>query len=139
MGRKSSRRHAFSIVYQLAFHSECFDVRVAAEDYITENGIATEDARFIYKLVDGVLRHLPEIDSLVCERAGWGFDRVASVDLAILRIALFEILYSDNAPISVVINEAVEIAKIYGTDDSSAFINGLLGQVANHPEGRGGK
>ena len=130
MGRKSSRKHAFSIIYQLPFHKEGFSVRVAAEDYIAENGIAAEDAGFMHELVHGVSGHLPEIDALVSEKAGWGFDRVASVDLAILRIAIFEILYSDDAPVSVVINEAVELAKMYGADDSSAFVNGLLGQVA---------
>ena len=130
MGRKSSRRHAFSIIYQLPFHNEGFELWDAAQDYIAGNEISAEDTRFIHELVDGVIRHLPQIDSFVSERAGWGFDRVASVDLAILRIALFEILYSDDAPISVVINEAVELAKTYGTDDSATFVNGLLAQVA---------
>ena len=130
MGRKSSRRHAFSIVYQIPFHREGFEARDVAEDYISNQKISAEDVDFILKLVDGSVAHLMKIDAHIGELAGWGFDRIVTVDLAILRIAIFEMLYSDDAPVSVVINEAVEIAKVYGTDDSPMFVNGLLAQVA---------
>lgn len=130
MGRKSSRRHAFSIVYQIPFYKDCFASRAVAEEYVSEEKILAEDAGFMIELVDGVAVHLAEIDVLIGELAGWGFERIATVDLAILRIAIFEILYSNDAPVSVVINEAVEIAKAYGTDDSAIFVNGLLAQVA---------
>jgi len=135
MGRKSSRRHAFTIIFQIPFYKESFDAQAAAREYISNEGIMTEDAVFMLKLIDGVTERLPEIDLLVGKYAGWGFDRVATADLAILRLAIFEMLYSVDAPISVVINEAVELAKAYGTDDSAAFVNGLLAQVAkNHPK-----
>jgi len=130
MGRKTSRRHAFSVIYQIPFYKEEFDARAIAEEYIASEGVAAEDAGFMLGLVDGAVAHLSGIDALISERADWGFDRVATADLAILRIAIFEMLYSDDAPVSVVINEAVELAKVYGTDDSAAFINGLLAQVA---------
>ena len=129
MGRKSSRRHAFSIVYQIPFYKDCFDAQAVAEEYIASEGILSKDVEFIHELVDGVSTHMPEIDKLISEYAGWGFDRIATVDLAILRIAIFEIVYAGDTPVSVVINEAVELAKVYGTDDSSTFVNGLLARV----------
>ena len=118
------------IIYQMPFYKEGFDVRAVAEEYIANEGILASDAKFMFELVDGTAMHLEEIDAVIGELADWSFDRIATMDLAILRIAIYEILYSNDAPVSVVINEAVELAKAYGTDDSAMFVNGLMAQVA---------
>ncbi|MCL2699991.1 MAG: transcription antitermination factor NusB [Defluviitaleaceae bacterium] len=138
MGRKASRRHAFSIIYQIPFRGKEFDARTAAEEYIADEEISEADAGFMRELVDGTVSHLSEINRLISELAEWAFDRIATADLAILRLAIFEILYSGGeVPVSVAINEAVELAKAYGTDDSGVFVNGLLARVAKRAEANG--
>ena len=82
-------------------------------------------------LAKGVALHLPEIDRILDELAeGWTIDRLASVDRNVLRIASYELLHEQSVPVSVVINEAVELAKKYSTADSGRFVNGILANVA---------
>lgn len=82
-------------------------------------------------IVDGVMDHFSEIDETIQTYAqGWTIARMPAVDRALLRIAIWEILYNDEVPASVAIAEAVEAAKTLSTDDSSGFINGVLGKVA---------
>ncbi len=84
---------------------------------------------FAHALLAGVHAHQAEIDSIIDRRAlGWGLDRLPLVDRNILRLALYELLYTDTPP-EVVINEAVELAKAYGTDQAPAVINGILDRV----------
>ncbi len=134
MGRKAARKHAFCIVYQMKFHKD-FEPDAACELYFSEaEDVSKGDTEFILSEVAGVKDNLSRIDELITQNAsGWSFDRLSSVDLAIMRLALFEILYKDDIPTSVSINEAVELAKVYGEDDSPAFINGILGTIANAP------
>ncbi len=83
-------------------------------------------------LSSGVLTHLGEIDKIVEESAPeWPLDKIARIDLAILRIAIYEILYENSIPAKVSIDEAVELAKLYGNDTSSKFVNGVLGSVVD--------
>lgn len=89
------------------------------------------DEVFIRELVDGVKAHREELDKLIGKNAvGWSIDRIARVDLSILRIAVFEMLYRDDVPAGAAINEAVELSKTYGGDKSFAFVNGILGTIA---------
>ena len=86
--------------------------------------------------MDGVLNHKEEIDRLIHERAwGFGLDRLPLVDRNILRLGLFELLYTDT-PAEVVINEAVELAKLYGTERAKAMVNAILDRV--HKEKQSG-
>jgi N utilization substance protein B len=86
---------------------------------------------FARRLVGGVVENLPEIDGIIREYADrWPLERMPVVDRNLLRIALFELLFDDDAPPGVAINEAVELAKILSTEDSGRFINGILGRVA---------
>ena len=85
-------------------------------------------------LVEGVLFRKEAIDQSIAARAeGWTLERMPLVDLAIMRLAVFEMKYGGEVPVSAAINEAVEIAKAYGTDDSPRFINGVLGRIAEEP------
>ncbi|GAA1997598.1 transcription antitermination factor NusB [Nakamurella flavida] len=87
----------------------------------------TEYAR---ELVRGVVAHQHRIDDLISEHAhGWTLDRMPAVDRAILRLATWELLYSDDVPAAVAVDEAVELAKTLSTDDSPRFVNGVLGQL----------
>jgi N utilization substance protein B len=96
--------------------------------------VAVPQARqFAEQLVAGVAEHLERIDHLIAEHAdNWGLDRMARVDLALLRLATFELLCAKDVPPSVVINEAIEIGKRFGTKETPAFINGILDHVARH-------
>ena len=81
-------------------------------------------------LVEGVAGHAAEIDRLIGEFAtGWSLERLPDVDRAILRMAVFELLWADDVPDAVVIDEAVELAKALSTDDSPAYVNGVLGGI----------
>ena len=82
-------------------------------------------------IVRGVVEHKHRIDDLLSEHArGWTLDRMPAVDRAVLRIAVYELLYSLDVPPAVVVNEAVDAAKLLSTDDSPKFVNGVLGQIA---------
>ena len=82
-------------------------------------------------IVNGVVEHHAEIDDLIeTYSREWAIDRMPALDRAILRVAVWEILYNDGVPNGVAINEAVELAKEYSTDDSGSFINGLLSNVS---------
>lgn len=83
------------------------------------------------EVVRGVADHRERIDGLLAEHArGWTVERMPAVDRAILRIAVWELLYSTQVPPAVVVNEAVDAAKVLSTDDSPRFVNGVLGQLA---------
>jgi N utilization substance protein B len=83
-------------------------------------------------LLSGTVEHVDEIDDLIaCASENWSIDRMPIVDLSVLRMAIFEMKYLDDVPLSVSINEAVDLAKHYGgEDDSSRFVNGVLGKIA---------
>ena len=84
------------------------------------------------RLVEGVAEHAERIDELIdTHAAGWSLDRLPDVDRAILRMAVYELLWADDVPGPVVIDEAVELAKALSTDDSPGFVNGVLGAVAD--------
>jgi N utilization substance protein B len=131
MTRRDARIHAFILVFQLSFRQD-FD-RSVIEAYLEgiENTEKTEDGEaFIIQEVLGTIEKLAEIDPLIGSHLkDWDLDRISKVDLALLRLATYEIRYSAEVSPATAINEAVDIAKIYGTDDSPSFINGLLGRL----------
>ena len=133
MSRRTSRRHSFIVTYQLEFYAEPDISQVfelyTAEFILSENvaSISAADSDFIKAQVYGVRENLEFIDTTI-ERyiTGWSLARIAKVDLAILRLAIYELAFMLDIPTRVCINEAVELAKTYGDDDASAFVNGLL-------------
>jgi len=100
-------------------------------DGIERDTLSDEDAAYAEQVASGVEEHAEEIDALVSKYAvDWSIGRIARVDLSILRVAIYEMLYRDDVPTGAAINEAVELAKRYGGERSYAFINGILGSVA---------
>ncbi len=93
---------------------------------------------FASQLVRGVVENGPELDELISRHAkDWSIERMPVIDRNLLRMALFEMLHLEDIPGPVAINEAVELAKIYSTEDSSRFVNGLLGSVSAELSSRG--
>jgi N utilization substance protein B len=85
---------------------------------------------YAVEIIKGTIQHLDEVDNLIdFHTVGWKKDRIAKVDLAILRLAIYEIVFTNEVPDSVAANEAIELAKKYSTDESGSFVNGVLGKV----------
>ena len=96
-----------------------------------EGALSLEDAAFSDRLYEGVHAHLDEIDREIEATANdWALNRIAKVDLSILRIAVYELLYETGIPVGATVNEAVELGKAFGGDKSPGFINGVLGAIA---------
>ncbi len=132
MGRKQARETAMQCIYQLEMHNEYTIERVDAylEDAV-QNGA---DKKFVSDLVKVYIDHHENVDNEITShlKQGWKLERLAKIDLAILRIALTEILYCEDIPESVSINEAVNLSKKFSDDASSSFINGLLGAAVGN-------
>ena len=93
--------------------------------------LSEEDMLFSDRLYEGVHAHLSEIDGEIGAHAkDWSLNRIAKVDLSILRVAVYELLYEQGIPVGATVNEAVELAKVFGGEKSAGFINGVLGAVA---------
>jgi len=128
--RRRGRHQALDILYQREITEQPISRIIAEGTFSTENGLPTEYCR---GLVLGVEQHQPRIDRLIENTSeNWTLSRMPLVDRNILRLAVYEMLYRDeDVPDSVAINEAVEMAKVYGGEDSSKFINGILGRIAD--------
>ena len=136
MSRKTAREHAFRLLFSTQFQNESVDTML--ERYLEANpGVEPEekDLNFIRTEVAGTLQHQQEINKEI-EGAlqDWKLSRLSHVDLAILQITVYEMRYEEEIPVSVSINEAVELSKKYSSDAAPAFINGVLGTIAGHPE-----
>ena len=136
MSRKTAREHAFRLLFSTQFQNESVDMML--ERYLEANpGVEPEekDLNFIRTEVAGTLQHQQEINKEI-EGAlqDWKLSRLSHVDLAILQITVYEMRYEEEIPVSVSINEAVELAKKYSSDAAPAFINGVLGTIAGRPE-----
>ncbi|SEF82241.1 NusB antitermination factor [Caloramator fervidus] len=130
MGRKNAREKAMTLIYQMEITNYTADEII--KDFYENNEVkfSDEDIEYIKDCVYGVERNLNVIDSYIEKYSqGWKLNRIAKVDLSIMRLAIYEMLKREDVPNPVAINEAVELAKKYGTDQSPAFINGILGRV----------
>ncbi len=126
--RRRSRHQALHILYQREITDEPLAGILEGGTYSVEDG---EPSEFCRELVHGVDVHQGRIDALIEDISeNWVLSRMPLVDRNILRLAVCEMLYMDDVPDSVSINEAVEMAKVYGGEDSSKFVNGILGRVA---------
>ena len=131
MGRRNARKLAFYLLFQYDFVNNGAYEEVK-NIFLTVNSddIAENDREYIISKTDGTMSHLVEIDELLGTYAkGWSVDRMSKVDKAILRLAVYEIKYAPDVPDGVAVNEAVELAKTYSSDEAPAFINGILGQI----------
>ena len=99
--------------------------------YLAEGGLSEENITFARELVSGVMQNREKIDHNIKSFApAWPVEQIPVVDRNILRLAIFEILLDNKVPVKVAINEAVELAKTFGSDNSSKFVNGVLGSVS---------
>lgn len=128
MNRSKEREQAFILVFEKAFNPEStiediFDLAIESE--------FMKPSDFAIDLAKKTVENIEEIDSKIEKYAvGWTIPRITKVSLSILRIAVCEILYMDDIPVGVSINEAVELAKQYASKEDSAFINGVLGSLS---------
>jgi len=128
--RRLAREMVLKILFQVDIGKT--DLEVALENVLEEErSCRVKD--FVRTLAKGTLENLTKIDGIINRFAHeWTVDRMAGVDRNLLRLAIYEILFLDDIPSAVSINEAVELAKIYGNEESSKFINGILGKIVRH-------
>jgi len=130
------RRKARQVALEILYEVDCAEH--PAEDVITRRLVDEEDPldqateTFLREIIYGVLRHRVALDAVIHNFAPeWPVDQMAIIDRNILRMAIFEIAIEEDTPLKVAINEAVELAKIYGSDSAPRFINGVLGTLAS--------
>ena len=127
--RRKAREVALQLLYQLDVQGESHPEPHLPE-FWTRHPVDREVREFAEILIRGTKLHEPKIDEIISQYAQhWELDRMAVADRNILRLAVYEMLWRDEAPPKVVINEAIEIAKKFGTQESSRFINGILDRV----------
>ncbi|MFN2488473.1 MAG: transcription antitermination factor NusB [Actinomycetota bacterium] len=135
--RRSARRLALDVLYEAEIRAwlplEAYEARRAegwVDDHAGGEEPAPEALEYARTLIEGVQRHQADLDALIARYADhWALQRMPVIDRNLLRISLVELLWGDDVPIAVSINEAVELAKSMSTDDSGRFINGLLGRI----------
>lgn len=128
MNRHFVREEAFKVLFQTDVGRNPWQEVLPRT--IKELDLSDNLREFLEQLVKGTIQHLKEIDANIEGLAeGWKLERMANTDRNILRIAIFEIKYMNDIPEGVSVNEAVELAKKYGDDDSGKFVNGILGNL----------
>lgn len=131
MTRKQAREEAFILIFEKEFNNESLtDILSLAEEV---RDIKADD--YVKKVFFGTFDNISDIDNLISDNAlGWNIARITKTALALLRLAIFEINFCDDIPISVSINEAVELAKKYATQEDASFINGILSTIVKKKE-----
>jgi transcription antitermination protein NusB len=127
MNRRYSREHAMKLLFGLDFNDD--NAEVLLENYIENNPIDMEkiDMDYVKDAVNGVMENKIEIDKAIEKNiSNWKMDRLSKVDLSILRLCVYEILYKKDIPDKVSVNEAINLSKKYSGAKSPAFINGVL-------------
>ena len=130
MKRSEMREVLFKLLFRAEFN-EVSEMPEQMQLYFSTDAdnskIKDEDREYIIKREEDILSKLPEIDKEISDKAvGWTIDRMGKVDLAIIRLAVYEIMFDEAIPLGVSINEAVELAKKFGRDESGSFVNGVL-------------
>lgn len=130
MTRHTIRKHIFSMLFRVEFHDSD---EIPAQDELYMDSIekiTDEEREYMESKTEKIIARLAEIDNRLEETSeGWKVSRMGKVELTILRLAVYEILYDEEIPTNVAINEAVELAKVYGGDTSPAFVNGVLAKL----------
>ena len=127
MTRRELRENVFSMLFRVEFHEEGeMTEQLGLLEEELEN-IKSEDLEYINRKCKDIISKVDEIDEAInATTTGWKTTRMGKVDLSIIRLAVYEMKYEEDIPNKVSINEAVELAKKYGTDDSASFVNGVL-------------
>jgi len=129
MGRRASREIAMKLIYQLEIQKDSREEQI--NNTLEQYDLNENDREYILDVVKGVFKNQEEIDGTIEKFSkGWKLSRISKVDLAILRLAIYEMCHRDDIPFTVAINEAVELAKNYSGEESGSFINGILGKLS---------
>lgn len=131
MTRREIRETIFKMVFRVEFHNE-EEIPEQLRMFMDSLESASEkDRAYIEHKVQDILAHLDEIDEIIDRSAqNWKTSRMAKVELTLIRLAVYEIRFEEDIPTGVAINEAVELAKAYGEENSSSFVNGVLARIA---------
>lgn len=131
MGRREQREQIFKLLFRVEFNSPeemPEQVKLFLED--TETVVYEKDAVYISGKFEKIQEKLPEIDGVInANTEGWDTTRMGKVELTVLRLAVYELRFDEDIPDSVAINEAVELAKTYGQENSGGFVNAILGKI----------
>lgn len=130
MKRTEAREEAFKLLYSLQIMTEK-NIEEQVKIFLDENEINDQEAiKYISNIIEGTNKENDKIEALISEniKDDWDIKRISKIDLALLKLGIFEIVYS-KLPYKVVINEVVELSKKYGDDNSKSFVNGVLASV----------
>ena len=132
MQRSELREHIFKLLFGVEFREDA-DFTEQTGTYVREiEGADEKEQEYIQTKVHRIADRIQEIDELInTHTKGWKTSRMNKVDLTILRLAVYEMKWDDSVPVGVAINEAVELAKKYSSDDGPAFVNGVLAKLAD--------
>ncbi len=129
MTRKQAREEAFILIFEKEFNNDTLEDIISLAEEVRD----IKPDEYVKKVFFGVFDNLEKIDDVISHNAvGWSIKRITKTALAILRLAIYEISFYDEIPVSVSINEAVELAKKYATKEDASFINGILSTVAKN-------
>ncbi len=131
MTRRQLRENVFKMLFRVEFHDdkELPEQLILFEDEVEP--ISEDEKIYMINKYKDIYAHIEELDAAINEVSkGWKTTRMGKVDLTLIRLAVYEIRFEEEIPVKVSINEAIELAKKYGTDDSPAFVNGILAKFA---------
>ena len=135
MSRKEAREAAMQLVYQIGVSEVTAEEILKSYHENLEYNISDEEKEYIDDCVMGVEKNISDIDTRIEKYSkGWKINRIAKVDLAIMRLSIYEMLNREDVPNIVAVNEAIELAKKFGGENSSSFINGILGNIIKELE-----
>ena len=131
MTRKQAREEAFILIFEKIFNSDSLEDVLECAKQVRD--IEPDD--YVKNVFFGVYENLEELDSFIASNSkGWSINRISKTALSVLRLALFEMRYIESIPVSVSINEAVELCKKYATKEDASFVNGILSTAARSAE-----
>ncbi len=130
MKRRELREHIFELLFRIEFNSAQEMPEQLRLFFEGLGEVDEKDQEYIEKKYAHIVEKLPQIDKLLEDTAeGWKVGRMGKADLTILRLAVYEMKYDEDVPVGVAVNEAVELSKKFGGDESPAFVNGILGKI----------
>ena len=130
MKRRELREHIFELLFRIEFNSAEEMPEQIRMFFDSLGEVEPKDQQYIEKNYAHIIEKLPEIDKALEDTAeGWKVSRMGKADLTILRLAVYEMEYDEDVPVGVAVNEAVELSKKFGGDESPAFVNGILGKI----------
>ncbi len=130
MSRRDARKHIFNLVFQTEFNVDV-DIKESFDTYIEEyENLKKDETDFVSREYRGILANIESIDSYIDKFAvGWNVTRIPKTDLAIMRLGVYEIIFDNEIPDAVAVNEAVELAKEFSGDKAPAFVNAVLSKI----------